>query len=70
MFRLSGRDKLSMQLMDKFEWIGISNNEAIVRHKLQGHVYRYRPSSGSGWQQLVPSRIEMRPTAVNERRGL
>lgn len=47
------------RLMDEFEWIGISNNEAIVRHRGQGHVYRYRPSPEAGWQHLVPSRTEM-----------
>lgn len=45
--------------MDEFEWIGISNNEAIVRHRRQGHVYRYRPSPDVGWERLVPSRTEM-----------
>lgn len=45
--------------MDEFEWIGISNNEAIVRHRRQGHVYRYRPSPEAGWERLVPSRTEM-----------
>ncbi len=45
--------------MDEFEWIGISNNEAIVRHRRQGHIYRYRPSPEASWGRLVPSRVEM-----------
>lgn len=54
-----GRDAPQKRLMDEFEWIGISNNEAIVRHRRQGHVYRYRPNPEAGWRRLVPSRTEM-----------
>ena len=44
--------------MDEFEWLGIGNGEAIVRHREEGHVYRFKPGRDGGWGTLTLSRSD------------
>ena len=44
--------------MNDFEWIGLSGGEAIVRHRVHGHVYRFKVRSEGGAPTFLLTRME------------